>query len=200
MFGIRSASRQLATALRALIVATVVLGVGYPLAVTGAAQLALPAQADGSLVHGPDGVVGSSLIGQSFVGSDGNALPQYFQGRPSAVGYDASSSGGSNLGPENPDLIAQVSERRAVIAALDAVEPSQVPADALTASASGLDPHISPEYAREQVQRVAAARGIDAATVQRLVDENTEGRMLGFLGEPAVNVLTLNFALDALDG
>ena len=121
MFGIRSAGRQFATALRALIVATIVLGVAYPLVITGASQLALPSHANGSLVAAADAPVGSALIGQSFTDADGNALPQYFQSRPSAVGYDAASSGGSNLGPENPDLVAQIAARISAVAALDGV-------------------------------------------------------------------------------
>ena len=196
MLGIRSSARQFTTSLRALLVATVALGILYPLLVTGVTQVALPGEANGSLVKASDATVGSALIGQQFVDAKGNALPGYFQSRPSAVDYNAASSGGSNLGPENPDLAADVSARIAAIAASDGVSPDQVPADAVTASASGLDPHISPEYAQEQVARVAAARGIDPQVVRRLVDENTEGRMLGFLGEPTVNVLKLNIALD----
>jgi K+-transporting ATPase ATPase C chain len=181
-------------------VATVALGIAYPLAVTGAAQVAMPAQADGSLVAVGDDGVGSALIGQSFTDADGNPLPEYFQGRQSAVGYDASVSGGSNYGPEHPDLIASIGANRTAIAEFNGVAEEDVPADAVTASASGLDPDISPEYARIQVERVAATRGLEATDVQRLVDENTEGRMLGFLGEPTVNVLALNIALDALSG
>jgi len=196
MLGIRSSARQFTTSLRALLVATVALGILYPLLVTRATQVALPGEANGSLVKASDATVGSALIGQQFVDAKGNALPGYFQSRPSAVDYNAASSGGSNLGPENPDLAAQVKARIAAIAASDGVSEAQVPADAVTASASGLDPHISPEYAQEQVARVAAARGIDPQVVRRLVDENTEGRMLGFLGEPTVNVLKLNIALD----
>ena len=196
MLGIRSSARQFTTSLRALLVATVALGILYPLLVTGVTQVALPGEANGSLVKAADATVGSALIGQQFVDAMGNALPGYFQSRPSAVDYNAASSGGSNLGPENPDLAAQVKARIAAIAASDGVSAAQVPADAVTASASGLDPHISPEYAQEQVARVAAARGIDPQVVRRLVDENTEGRMLGFLGEPTVNVLKLNIALD----
>jgi len=196
MLGIRSSARQFTTSLRALLVATVALGILYPLLVTGVTQVALPGEANGSLVKASDATVGSALIGQQFVDAKGNALPGYFQSRPSAVDYNAASSGGSNLGPENPDLAAQVKARIAAIAASDGVSEAQVPADAVTASASGLDPHISPEYAQEQVARVAAARGIDPQVVRRLVDENTEGRMLGFLGEPTVNVLKLNIALD----
>ena len=205
MFGIRSSLRQFTTALRALLVATVVLGVAYPLLITGVSKVALPGPAGGSLVRASNGAaadapVGSALIGQSFTDADGNALLGYFQGRPSAVNYDATTSGGSNLGPENPDLAADVSARIAAIAASDGVSPEQVPADAVTASASGLDPDISPEYAREQVARVALARGIDPQAVRQLVDETTEGRMLGFLGEPTVNVLELNLALDRMGG
>ena len=196
MLGIRSSARQFTTSLRALLVATVALGILYPLLVTGLTQVALPGEANGSLVKASDATVGSALIGQQFVDAKGNALPGYFQSRPSAVDYNAASSGGSNLGPENPVLAAQVKARIAAIAASDGVSEAQVPADAVTASASGLDPHISPEYAQEQVARVAAARGIDPQVVRRLVDENTEGRMLGFLGEPTVNVLKLNIALD----
>jgi len=196
MLGIRSSARQFTTSLRALLVATVALGILYPLLVTGVTQVALPGEANGSLVKASDATVGSALIGQQFVDAKGNALPGYFQSRPSVVDYNAASSGGSNLGPENPDLAAQVKARIAAIAASDGVSEAQVPADAVTASASGLDPHISPEYAQEQVARVAAARGIDPQVVRRLVDENTEGRMLGFLGEPTVNVLKLNIALD----
>ena len=200
MLGIRSSARQFTTSLRALLVATVALGILYPLLVTGVTQVALPGEANGSLVKASDATVGSALIGQQFVDAKGKALPGYFQGRPSAVDYNAASSGGSNLGPENPDLAAQVKARIAAIAASDGVSEAQVPADAVTASASGLDPHISPEYAQEQVARVAAARGIDPQVVRRLVDENTEGRMLGFLGEPTVNVLELNLALDRMAG
>ncbi|OQJ48988.1 potassium-transporting ATPase subunit C [Clavibacter sepedonicus] len=183
-------------------VLTVVLGVGYTAVVTGIGQLALPAQADGSLVSVDGQVVGSSLIGQSFQDSDGTALPEWFQSRPSAAGdgYDASASSGSNLGPENADLVASIEERKAAIAASDGVDPRTIPADALTASASGLDPHISPEYAREQVARAASARGIPEQQVERLVDEHVQGRDLGYLGEPTVNVLELNIALAGLGG
>ena len=200
MFGLRSAGRQFTTAVRALIVATVVLGIGYPLVITGISQVALPSQADGSLVAVDGAVVGSALVGQSFADADGAPLARYLQGRPSAVAYDASSSGGSNLGPENPDLVSQIGARIAAVAASDGVPKGNVPADAVTASASGLDPHISPEYAREQVERVAAARGLEASVVRQIVDENTEGRMFGILGEPTVNVLKVNIALDALSG
>lgn len=189
---------HLRVALRALLVLTAVLGVGYPLLVTGLGRV-LPTQADGSLVTGPDGtVVGSALIGQSFTDADGTPLPQYFQSRPSAAGdgYDGAASSGSNLGPENPDLIAAIEERRAAIAAFEGVDPDEVPADALTASSSGLDPHISPAYADLQVPRVASARGLTEDEVRTLVTDATTGPDLGVLGQEAVNVLELNLALD----
>ncbi|MDQ1204564.1 potassium-transporting ATPase subunit KdpC [Microbacterium sp. SORGH_AS_0862] len=198
---LRSALRQSGVAVRALIAATLVLGVGYTALITGVGQLALPAQANGSLVTDAAGaVVGSALIGQSFTEADGAALPQYFQSRPSAAGdgYDASASSGSNLGPENPDLLASIAERRQAVAELEGVDPASVPVDALTASGSGLDPHISPAYAALQVARVARARGLDEGEVRALVAAHTTGPDLGYLGEPRVNVLELNLALDAL--
>ena len=149
--------KQTWTALRALLIFTVVLGVGYPLLITGIGQLALPAQANGSLVRSDGAVVGSALIGQSFTDADGAALPEWFQSRPSAAGagYDGGASSGSNYGPENPDLISAIENRRSAIESLESVAASEIPADALTASASGLDPHISPAYALLQVPRVA---------------------------------------------
>ena len=199
---IRATARTAWVALRAMAILTVVLGVGYTLVVTGIGQILFPAQANGSLVVDAAGeVVGSRLIGQSFTGPDGEPLPEYFQSRPSAAGdgYDGGASSGSNWGPVNPDLIAAIEQRRAAIAAFEGVDPAAVPADALTASASGLDPHISPEYARLQAPRVADARGLPLGTVLGLVAEHTRGRDLGFLGEPTVNVLELNLALDALE-
>ncbi|WP_298861046.1 potassium-transporting ATPase subunit KdpC [uncultured Microbacterium sp.] len=191
--------RMLWTALRLTLVLTVILGIGYPLLILGIGQATMPAQANGSLVHRADGsVAGSSLIGQSFADAGGKPLPQYFQPRPSAADYDTLASGGSNLGPENRELIAQITERRAQIAAFDDVDPDAVPVDALTASGSGLDPHISPAYAAIQVRRVADARGLSVGEVRRLVAAHTAGRDLGFLGEPRVNVVELNLALDAL--
>ncbi len=195
----RSAGRTWWAAVRAMLLFTVVLGVGYTLLITGIGQLVLPAQADGSLVRNGEGVVvGSALLGQGFTDADGNPLPQYFQPRPSAAGdgWDAGASSGSNWGPENPDLVTAIEERRAQVADRDGVSPDEVPADAVTASASGLDPHISIEYALLQVARVAAARGLSQDAVRALVDEHTDGRALGYLGEPAVNVLQLNLALD----
>jgi K+-transporting ATPase ATPase C chain len=191
---------HLRVALRALLVLTVVLGIGYPLLVTGLGRL-MPARADGSLVTDADGtVVGSSLIGQSFTDADGTPLPQYFQSRPSAAGdgYDAAASSGSNLGPENPDLIAAIEERRAAVADLEGVDPADVPVDALTASGSGLDPQISPEYADLQVPRVARERGMTEDAVRALVAEATTGPGLGFLGQAGVDVLDLNLALDRI--
>ncbi|AND15207.1 potassium-transporting ATPase subunit KdpC [Rathayibacter tritici] len=190
--------RYYGVALRAMIVLTVLLGAAYPLAVLGIGQLALPAQANGSLLRQDGAVIGSSLIGQSFTDADGAALPEWFQSRPSAAGYDAGASTGSNLGPENADLVASVQERRAAIAAFEGVDPAAVPADALTASASGLDPAISPDSALLQVPRVAAARGLDEDAVRALVEEHTAGRELGYLGEPTVDVLELNAALARL--
>ena len=194
----RTSLRHLGVAARAMLVATAVLGIAYTAVITGVGQLALPAQANASLVRGQ--VVGSALIGQSFTDADGAALPQYFQSRPSAAGsgYDGTASSGSNLGPENRDLVTAIGERQAAIASADGVPVGDIPADAVTASGSGLDPHISPAYAKLQVARVAAARGLDPAVVTALVDQHTTARDLGFLGEPRVNVLELNIALDAL--
>jgi K+-transporting ATPase ATPase C chain len=193
----RTLLRQYGVALRAMLVFTVVLGVAYTAVITGVGQLVLGGKADGSAVALDGETVGSSLIGQSFTDADGAALPEWFQSRPSAAGdgYDASASSGSNYGPENEDLIAAIDERRTAIAESDGVAPEDVPVDALTASASGLDPHISPEYARIQVERVAAARDLPVADVEALVEEHTQGRDLGYLGEPTVNVLELNTAL-----
>jgi potassium-transporting ATPase KdpC subunit len=191
---------HLLVAARALLVLTVICGVAYPLLVTGLGRL-MPGRADGSLLTDADGtVVGSALIGQSFTDADGTALPQYFQSRPSAAGdgYDAAASGGSNLGPENPDLVATIAERRAAVAALEGVAEDQVPADAVTASGSGLDPQISPAYAALQVPRVARERGLSEATVRALVADATSGPDLGVLGQAGVDVLRLNLALDAL--
>ncbi|MCC2317049.1 potassium-transporting ATPase subunit KdpC [Cellulomonas chengniuliangii] len=192
-------TRQTWAGLRVLLVLTAVLGLVYPLAVAGIAQAAFPWQANGSLVGAggahvtaPDEAVGSLLVGQSFEGDE------WFHPRPSAGGYDTLASGGSNLGPTNPDLLATVRERRAEVAAMEGVDPASVPPDALTASGSGLDPHISPAYASQQVARVGEARGVSAAEVAALVDGATQGRGLGVLGEPRVNVLELNLALTTM--
>jgi K+-transporting ATPase ATPase C chain len=183
--------RQTWVGLRLLLVMTIVLGVLYPLVVLGVGRL-VPAVAEGSYLTDASGVVvGSRLIGQPFTG------PEWFHPRPSAAGegYDALASGGSNLAADNPDLVAAVAERQAAAAAANGVPARDVPPDAVTASGSGLDPHISPAYARQQVHRVASARGLSAATVAALVEEHVEGRLLGFIGEPRVNVLELNLAL-----
>jgi potassium-transporting ATPase KdpC subunit len=183
--------RQCWAGLRLMLVFTVVLGVLYPLAgVVVAASVS--AKARGSLVVVDGTPVGSSLIGQSFEDD------QWFQPRPSAAGdgYDAMASGGSNLGPNDPGLVAEIERRRAEVAGREGVTPDQVPADAVTASGSGLDPHISPEYARLQVPRVAAARGMSVQQLGALVDQVTSPAGLGFLGAPAVNVLELNLALE----
>jgi len=192
--------RQTWTAVRALLILTVVLGVIYPLAITGIGQLAFNHQANGSLVRVDGEVVGSSLIGQSFTDADGKALPEWFQSRPSAAGagYDGGASSGSNYGPENEDLITAIGDRQTAIEDLDGVAQGEIPADAVTASGSGLDPHISPEYARLQVARVAEARGLGEPVVSDLVESMIQGRDLGYLGEPTVNVLQLNIALAKL--
>ncbi|OAN41179.1 potassium-transporting ATPase subunit KdpC [Microbacterium sp. H83] len=199
MSSTRTAVRTAGVAVRAMLVLTLVLGVGYTLVVTGFGQLLLPFQANGSPL--PDDK-GSALIGQSFTDADGEALPEYFQSRPSAAGdgYDGTSSSGSNLGPENADLVAAIEERRTAIAEREGVEPSEVPADAVTASGSGLDPHISAAYALLQVARVAEARDLPEQEVRSLVESRIQGRDLGFLGEERINVAELNLALDEREG
>jgi len=197
----RTGTRQYWVALRVMLVFTVVLGLAYPAAITLIGQLALPAQANGSLVSAENAHVGSSLIGQSFTDSDGTALTEWFQSRPSAAGdgYDASASSGSNLGPENPTLIQAIGDRRELISKRDGVPITQIPADAVTASSSGLDPHISPAYARLQVKRVAAVRNLPENDVSALVESAVQGADLGYLGEATVNVLNLNIRLAELD-
>jgi K+-transporting ATPase ATPase C chain len=189
--------RQLLPALMMLLVFTVITGLVYPLVVTGVAQGAFGDKADGSLVENADGeVVGSSLIGQTFT------EPEYFHPRPSAAGdgYDARASSGSNLGPTNDDLLASVEERAEAYREENGLgAAAEVPVDAVTASASGLDPHISVANARLQALRVADERGLDVDTVLELVDDHTSGRDFGFLGEKGVNVLELNLALDEAD-
>ncbi|WP_217495984.1 potassium-transporting ATPase subunit KdpC [Agrococcus sp. SGAir0287] len=199
----RTTARTLWVSARAIVLFTVVTGVLYTLVITGIGQLAMPSQANGALVRDEAGeVVGSSLIGQPFTDADGAPLAEYFQPRPSAAGdgYDGQASSGSNYGTENADLIAAVEERIAQVSEFNGVSADEVPADAVTASASGLDPHISPEYAAIQVQRVAEARGLDVAEVETLVAEHTSQPLLGYMGAPVVNVLELNLALDELEG
>ena len=192
--------RQTWTAVRALLILTVVLGLAYPLLVTGVGQLVFNHNANGQLVRVDDEVVGSAIIGQSFTDADGAALPEWFQSRPSAAGagYDGGASSGSNYGPENEDLIGAIGARQAAIEELDGVQRGDIPADAVTASSSGLDPHVSPEYALLQVPRVALARGLPESQVRDLVESLVQGRDLGYLGEPTVNVLRLNIALAGL--
>jgi len=184
--------KNLLTAVLMTIVTTVLLGIIYPLVVTGLAKAIFPAKANGQLIERNGKIVGSRIIGQAFTGS------AYFHPRPSAAGnngYDAANSGGSNLGPTNQKLIDRVKQD---VATLQAENPGQpVPIDLVTTSASGLDPDISPAAADFQVPRVARERGMSPDEVRRLVAKHTEGRQLGFLGEPRVNVLELNLDLDA---
>jgi K+-transporting ATPase ATPase C chain len=207
---------QLGVALRTLVLLTVVLGLAYPLLMTAIAQVGFADNANGSRVKQEGRIVGSSLIGQDFTRPveqagqpfvDENGLPvfepdpAYFQSRPSAAGtgYDPLSSSASNLAPSSPELLALVEERRAAVAELNGINPADVAPDALLASGSGLDPDISPKYAEQQAIRVARERGLDEGVVQQLVQDHTDGRVLGFLGEPRVNVLALNLALDELE-
>lgn len=235
--------RVFGAGLRAFVVLTVLLGVLYPLAMTGVAQAVFPSQANGSKVHANGREVGSSLLGQSFdlVDAQGNPRlfdangrevtekdaadgtkqyfyldrgaklsddgasgvstapdPKWFQPRPSAGDYDPTSSGASNYGPENPAFVQLVKDRKAAVARFDNVPESAVPADAVTASGSGLDPHISKAYALIQVQRVAETRHLDPARVKALVEDHADGPVIGFLGSERVNVLELDIALDKL--
>ena len=199
----RGVTRTIWVATRTMALFTVVLGVLYTLLITGVGQLLLPAQAGGSTITTADGIrVGSSLIGQSFTDEGGNPLPNYFQSRPSAAGtgYDGGASSGSNYGPENEHLVTAIAERKAQVAAFNGVSEADVPADAVTASSSGLDPHISPAYAKIQVERVASARGLRADDVRRILDAHIEGPNLGYLGDSTVNVLELYVVLYELEG
>jgi potassium-transporting ATPase KdpC subunit len=199
--------RQHIAGLRLLIVFTIITGIIYPLALIGLSQAAFSGPANGSLIKFHGRIIGSSLLCQEFVNAKGNPLPQYFQPRPSAailsgapasdVGCDPRSSAASNFGPNNPTYIALIKMRQKQVSAFDHVPISKIPSDAVTASGSGLDPDISQANAAIQVDRVAAARGITPAQVEALVKQNTRARTIGFLGEPVVNVLLLNRALDA---
>jgi len=189
-----------------MLVFTVILGIAYPLLMTAIAQLAFKDKAEGSLIKNAQGqVVASSLLCQQYVDKSGNALPQYFQARPSDAtnssnsgdpGCNYSYSAGSNLGPDSATLKNTIEGRIASYAKAYNVDPAKVPEDAVTASASGMDPGISVQNADDQAASVAKARGVDMSTVQKLVKDNTHGRPLGFLGEEYVNVVTLNQALD----
>jgi len=181
--------KNLVTAVLMTMVTTVLFGLAYPLIVTGLAQVIFPENANGQLIRGADGaVIGSRLIAQPFVS------PGYFHSRPSAANYDAAASSGSNLGPMNPKLIDRI---KAGVAKLQSENPGkQVPVDLVTTSGSGLDPHISPAAAEFQVPRVARERGMSEDELRQLAGAHTEGRQFGFLGEPRVNVLELNLALD----
>ena len=187
--------KELKPAFLMLIVFTLLTGLVYPFVVTGLAQVLFPRQANGSLIERDGKAVGSALIGQPF------SSPKYFWSRPSATGpypYNAGASSGSNQGPLNPALSEAVAARIQALRDADPQNTAPVPVDLVTASGSGLDPQVSPAAAEYQVNRVAGARGLDPGKVRALVAEYTEGRQLGFLGEPRVNVLRLNLALDAL--
>ena len=200
--------RQHIAGFRALLVFTVICGFIYPLVMVGVSQVLFHNKANGSLVSDNGHVVGSGLLCQEFVDAKGNPLPQYFQPRPSFAipspapkgdyGCDPTFSSASNYGPNNPAQVQLIQQRQKQISAFDHVPISQIPPDAVTASGSGLDPDISPANAYMQVPRVAAARHLPVAEVRNLVTENITGRTLGFLGQPTVNVLTLNMLLDQL--
>lgn len=186
-------TQQVRPAVSLLIALTLVVGIAYPLAITGVARVAFPSQAEGSLLREGDRVIGSRLIGQAF--SD----PKYFWGRPSATGpypYNGIATSGSNLGPLNPALLDQVNERAKALRDADPGNTQPVPVELVSASASGLDPEISPAAAAYQVPRVARARGLTVAQVEALVRAHQRDRLLGFIGEPRINVLELNLALD----
>ncbi|HEY2316547.1 MAG TPA: potassium-transporting ATPase subunit KdpC [Streptosporangiaceae bacterium] len=199
--------RQHLVGLRVLVVFTIITGIIYPLALVGLSQVAFSGPANGSLISFHGRIIGSSLLCQEFVDAKGNPLVQYFQPRPSAAipsmapkgdfGCDPTSSAASNFGPNNPTYIALIKQRQKAISAFDHVPISKIPSDAVTASGSGLDPDISQADAAIQVDRIATARHISPAQVRALVGQNTTGRTIGFLGQPVVNVLLLNRALDA---
>jgi K+-transporting ATPase ATPase C chain len=183
-------SRQAFASLRTLLVFTVILGIAYPVTVWGIGQL-FGDRADGQPVTAQGHVVGSALLGQNFEGS------RWFHSRPSAAEYDTLKSAPSNLGPSSPELLKQIKARRSEIANVESTLAGHVPADAVTASGSGLDPHISIDYAELQAPRVAATNGLDIRRVEKLITKNTDGRVLGFLGEPGVNVVKLNVDIAA---
>ena len=202
--------RQHIAGFRILLVFTVICGLIYPLVMVGVSQVLFHNKANGSLVSYNGHVVGSGLLCQEFVDAKGNPLPQYFQPRPSFAiptpapkgdyGCDPTYSSASNYGPPNPTQVQLIQQRQKQISAFDHVPISQIPPDAVTASGSGMDPNISPANAYMQVPRVAAARHLPVSEVRNLVTDNITGRTLGFLGQPTVNVLTLNIKLDELSG
>ncbi|NUU31355.1 K(+)-transporting ATPase subunit C [Arthrobacter sp. C9C5] len=190
--------RQAGTALRFLLLATLVLGVAYPLAVLGVGQLIAPYQANGSIIKdGAGAPAASALIAQASADDSGAQDPEWFHARPSAVMWDPASSSATNLGPNDPKLLAAVKANRTTVASAEGISESAVPADAITASGSGLDPDISPEYARLQVSRVASAHGLNPDQVASLVERHTSSGITAFLGQPSVNVTSLNLAVAA---
>ncbi|MER5227136.1 potassium-transporting ATPase subunit KdpC [Streptomyces flaveus] len=192
-------ARMLWAALRMLLVLTVVTGIIYPLVVTGIGQLAFHDKANGSMVKADGKEVGSTLIGQSWnINGTDKPDPKWFQGRPSNSGYDPLATGSSQLGASDPTLVKNVKAAKKQVAAFNGVPESEVPKDAVTGSASAIDPDISPEYAKIQVNRVAENNGLSLAQVEKLVKDHTQGRTLGFLDQPRVNVLELNIALKEL--
>ncbi|MFI6935816.1 potassium-transporting ATPase subunit KdpC [Streptomyces sp. NPDC050287] len=196
---VTNTARMLCASLRMLLVLTVVTGVLYPLAVTGIGQLAFHHKANGSMVKVDGQEVGSTLIGQSWnIKGTSKPDPKWFQGRPSNSGYDPLSTGSSQLGASDPTLVKNVKAAKKQVAGFNGVPQSEVPKDAVTGSASAIDPDISKAYAAIQVRRVAEHNGLTVAQVRKLVKDHTEGRTAGFLGEPTVNVLELNIALKQL--
>lgn len=204
---VSNTARLVWAGLRMLLVLTVVTGIVYPLVVTGVAQAVFPDKANGSIVKVDGKEVGSELIGQNWNlpkknPDDENEVarpdPKWFQPRPSNSGYDPLATGSSQLGASDPTLTKTVADTKRAVAAFNGVPESEVPKDAVTGSSSAIDPHISPEYAQIQVKRVAKANGLDDEQVEKLVEDHTEGRTAGFLGEPHVNVLVLNLALKEL--
>ncbi|TXJ04587.1 MAG: potassium-transporting ATPase subunit KdpC [Aeromicrobium sp.] len=183
-------SRQAFASLRTSLLFAVLLGIAYPASVWGVGQL-FGEKAEGQPIIAQGHIVGSALLGQNFEGS------RWFHSRPSAASYDTLASAPSNLGPSNPELVDQIKARRAEIAATESALAGQIPTDAVTASGSGLDPHISIDYAELQAPRVAASNGLDLRLVKTLIEKNTDGRVLGFLGEPGVNVVKLNVDIAA---
>ena len=190
--------RQAGTALRFLVLATLVLGLAYPLAVFGVGQVVAPHQANGSIIKDAAGApAASALIAQAAADDAGAQDPRWFHARPSAVKWDPASSSASNLGPNDPKLLDAVAANRSAVAAAEGVDAAAVPADAVTASGSGLDPDISPEYAKLQLARVAAANGLSRDAVASLVEQHTSSGLVAFLGQPSVNVTALNLAVAA---